>query len=294
LTGAGTFVEYPLPPAFTTLTAITAGPDGNVWFTETGGSPGVVASDARWANVSRVGRITPSGTVNEYNVSASATFLVGIVTGPDRNLWVTDRAANKVFRVTISGTVNAYAMPTPSSGPSSITVGPDGNFWITESYAGKLARLTPSGVFTEFKLPVADDEPVSIVAGPDGNLWVTERGRSGGGAGPGKVAKVTTSGDFTEYAIPEKKGVVGFRQPSPGMIVVGPDNNLWFTAADNLDMVTTSGVFTQYVIGGAANNSATSLQAVTAGPGGKVWFTAGGQPGLRPWVGGLVAVPSKV
>jgi virginiamycin B lyase len=294
LTGGGIFVEYPLPTAFTNLTAITAGPDGNVWFTETGGSPGVVASDARWANVSRVGRITPSGTVSEYNVSASTTLLVGIVTGPDRNLWVTDRAANKVFRVTISGTVNAYAMPTPNSGPNSITVGPDGNFWITESYAGKLARLTTSGVFTEFKLPTANDEPVSIVAGPDGNLWVTERGRFGGGGGPGKVAKVTTSGDFTEYVIPEKKGVVGFRQPSPGMIVVGPDNNLWFTAADNLDMVTTSGVFTQYVIGGAANNSATSLQAVTAGPGGKVWFTAGGQPGLRPWVGGLVAVPSKV
>jgi virginiamycin B lyase len=195
--------------------------------------------------------------------------------------------------VTVSGTVNAYTIPTPNSGPSSITVGPDGNLWITESYAGKLARLTTSGVFTEFKLPLANDEPVSIVAGPDGNLWITEKGRFGGGGGPGKVAKVTTSGAFTEYAIPEKKGVVGFRQPTPGMIVVGPDNNLWFTAADNLDMVTTSGVFTQYVIPGAANR-ATSLQAITAGPGGNVWFIAGGQPGFRPWVGGLVAVPSKV
>ena len=292
LTTGGTFVEYPLSSAFTTPIAITFGPDGNIWFTETVGSPGVVASQARFANVGRIGTITPSGGISEYGVSASVALLVGIVTGPDHNLWAIDRAANQVLRVTVSGLVKAYQMPTPNSEPNSIAVGPDGNLWITEIYAGELARMTTSGIFTEFKLPGSSDAPVRIAAGPDGNLWVTEAGRFGGGGGPGKVAKVTTSGDFIEYLVPEKRGVVGFRQPPPGMIVVGPDNNLWFSAADNLDMVTTSGTFTQYVVP-QTGNGATSVRAISAGLGGKVWFTTGGQPRFRPQVGELVAVPSK-
>lgn len=288
----GSFSDYSVPSQFSGLGGITAGPDGSIWFTETGGATGVVATGARRGNIGKVGKITPTGVITEYSVPASETFLVGIATGPDHDLWVTDRAANKVYRVTVSGTVDAaFAIPTANSEPTSITVGPDGSLWLTESYAGKVARLTTAGAFTEFSLPNTSDVPVSIVAGPDGNLWVTESGRFGSG-GPGKVAKVTTSGAFTEYTVPNLVGPAHFEEPPPGRIIVGPDKNLWFGAGDNLDMVTTSGVFTQYVIPGTGS-SATYLRGIAAGPDGSIWFTAGGQPGLHAQVGRLVAVTSK-
>jgi len=52
---------------------ITAGPDGNLWFTE--------------ANGNRIGRITPAGVVTEFSagITAGATPY-GITAGPDGNL----------------------------------------------------------------------------------------------------------------------------------------------------------------------------------------------------------------
>ena len=58
---------------------ITAGPDGNVWFTEFKG-------DA-------VGRITPEGEVTEFQLGIStASEPQDITAGPDGNLWFTELA----------------------------------------------------------------------------------------------------------------------------------------------------------------------------------------------------------
>src|SRR5438105_9999155 len=68
--------EFPLPPlnfgsTFGALN-ITAGTDGNLWFTDP------VASE--------IGRITPSGQVTEFpGLSAE----IDITAGPDGNLWFT-------------------------------------------------------------------------------------------------------------------------------------------------------------------------------------------------------------
>src|SRR5436309_16032742 len=58
---------------------ITAGPDGNLWFTE--GSAFVV---------NRIGRLTTSGTLTEFSSGISgASFVARITRGPDGNLWFT-------------------------------------------------------------------------------------------------------------------------------------------------------------------------------------------------------------
>jgi len=68
----GTFSSY-----FKTSTtntgplAVCAGPDGNVYYTKQGG----------------IGRATPSGTINEYQVPSGDSS--GIVNGPDGKLWFT-------------------------------------------------------------------------------------------------------------------------------------------------------------------------------------------------------------
>jgi hypothetical protein len=58
---------------------ITAGPDGNPWFTENG--------------ISRIGRITPLGVVTEFSTGIRAfAGPSGITAGPDGNLWFTEFA----------------------------------------------------------------------------------------------------------------------------------------------------------------------------------------------------------
>ena len=65
----GTMVEFPLP-AGQHASDITTGPDGNLWFTVTGG----------------VGRITPTGTITEVQVTGGS---IAITNGPDGKLWFT-------------------------------------------------------------------------------------------------------------------------------------------------------------------------------------------------------------
>jgi len=76
MTPAGAVTEFPLP-ADNQLYAITTGPDGNLWFTDTG--------------TKSVGRITPAGEVTEFVVGDSTVQLGGITAGPDGNIWFTER-----------------------------------------------------------------------------------------------------------------------------------------------------------------------------------------------------------
>src|SRR5580693_2010665 len=106
---AAGIAEYPVPLA-QSLGAITAGPDGNVWFVEEGGS---------------VGKITPSGTVTQYALPSTSNTGVGpvplgITTGQDGNLWFTEAAVGNVGRITPSGTITIF----PLTGNLNIPVGP--------------------------------------------------------------------------------------------------------------------------------------------------------------------------
>jgi virginiamycin B lyase len=75
---------------------ITAGPDGNLWFTEYGGN--------------RIGRITPLGVVTEFSAGISAGAGPSFITaGPDGNLWFAEYGGNRIGRIT---TGPAVAPPT--------------------------------------------------------------------------------------------------------------------------------------------------------------------------------------
>lgn len=59
ITPTGAVTEFPLPTPNSFPLGVTAAPDGNVWFTESG------------AAANKIGRITPSGTVTEFPVPSS-------------------------------------------------------------------------------------------------------------------------------------------------------------------------------------------------------------------------------
>jgi virginiamycin B lyase len=139
MTTAGKFTTFNVPRSNGATDDITAGPDGNLWFTLDG-------SDA-----SRIGRITPSGTITLFPFpspeNSDYLYLSGITAGPDGNLWFTYQDfttnANAIGRITTSGTITLFPTPTANSGPTDITLGPDGNLWFTEA-VGNIGRITTS------------------------------------------------------------------------------------------------------------------------------------------------------
>jgi streptogramin lyase len=114
-----TISEFTVPSAGGPF-RITAGPDGNVWFTEYFG-PGI-------------GRITPDGVITEFRIPSSPARPLQITTGPDGNLWFTEsaRSANRIGRVTPSGSFTEFLIPTAACNADGIATGPDGALWFTE------------------------------------------------------------------------------------------------------------------------------------------------------------------
>jgi streptogramin lyase len=64
-----------------------------------------------------------------------------IAPGPDKNLWFTESAKNKIGRITTGGTITEFPIPTPSSIPRGIAPGPDKNLWFTESSGNDIGQV---------------------------------------------------------------------------------------------------------------------------------------------------------
>ena len=240
--------EFPLPRANSSPAGICVGPDGNVWFVESANNT--------------IGRISPSGTVSEFVVSATldGPNLYDIAAGPDGNLWFTESLAHKIGRITPLGVITEFDLPTAGATPRSITAGPDGNLWFTEQ-AGRIGRITSSGTITEYILINAVTVPSlqGITAGPDGKLWFTDENNN-------QIDNISVTGVFGGYNVPTAAS-------QPHDIVAGPDGNLWFTEyhADQIGRITPQGVTTEFgsgIVSGAPTN-------ITAGADGNLWFTDG-------------------
>jgi streptogramin lyase len=158
--------------AISTVTDITPGPDGNMWFTEY--SLNMLSGVA----VGAIARITPSGTITTYR--GDIAHPASITQGPDGNLWFTDAGRFTIGRITPAGVITLFgtdAAGQPITRPTGIAAGPDGNLWFTMAGASGHAagEITPAGVITQFGArgstpPVG----IEIVAGPDGGVWTTD------------------------------------------------------------------------------------------------------------------------
>jgi len=255
--------------------AITAGPDGALWFADASYLSG-------W-----IGRITTAGAITKFPVPTSSA-LTGITVGPDGALWFTEYQGNKIGRITTTGQVTEYAIPTSNSVPIGIAKGPDGDLWFTEFIADKIGRVIPDGTGTITEFPLGyGSRPRDITAGPDGALWFTESGSNGN-----KIGRITTDGTITEFPVPTG---------NPYNITVGPDGALWFTeqTGNKIGRITTTGQVTEFAIGkggGGKKNTNNQPQptGITQGPDGNLWFAEWGDskigrlvpPPLGPGVAG--------
>ncbi len=97
---------------------IAVGPDGNLWFTESGAG--------------RIGRVTPAGEVTEFSLPNSdlAEEIGPIVAGPDGDLWFgTDHG---IGSVSPSGRVGQlYCLSaTCEEGADALALGSEGSLWV--------------------------------------------------------------------------------------------------------------------------------------------------------------------
>jgi streptogramin lyase len=237
---------------FSFPTDIVVGPDGNLWFTE----PGVY----------KIGRITPSGYLSEFEALGGPTM---ITVGPDGNLWFTEEYQDMIGRVSPSGQVNEFPLNKRNVQPFAIVAGPDGNVWFTEFHGESVGRITPSGKIDEFRLSIPTYEPSNIIVGPDGNLWFTEGNwyTSENSEVTGGIGRITTAGVITEFPLPSSSS-------PPVPLISGPDGNLWFTEPGfsgpgrTIGRITTDGLITEF----ATPDPNGRPHDLVAGPDGNIWF----------------------
>src|SRR5262245_22580212 len=103
---SNTITEYPVPTASAGVRGLTAGPDGNLWFTENPGN--------------KVGMVNPTThAISEFagpTAKNSTSGLEGIVAGPDGNLWFTEfnyRSVGKIGEINpTTHAISEFAVPT--------------------------------------------------------------------------------------------------------------------------------------------------------------------------------------
>jgi streptogramin lyase len=243
-----TITEFPAPTASSQPNWITAGPDGNLWFTER-------VND-------KIGMINPTTHASaEFAIPTANALPFGITAGPDGNLWFAELGGNKIGEINpATHAIAEFPVPTASAGPDWITMGPDGNLWFTELNANKIGEINPAThAIAEFSGPTGN--PGWMTAGPDGNLWFTEQA--------GKIGMINP----ITHAIEE------FATPTPNSypedITAGPDGNLWFTEGD-ANKIGEINPATHAIAEFPVPTASAGLTGITAGPDGNLWFTEQG------------------
>jgi streptogramin lyase len=243
---------------------ITTGPDGNLWFVESG----------------KIGRVSTAGSLTEFALTAGRSAK-SITPGRDGNLWFTEPSAGRYGRITTAGDIKEFLLAgnsgygTPINRPQSITTGPDGNLWFTQTIFSRqslrtigsnIDRINPDGSITQFPLPSGGTKSTTpavdaIVSGSDRALWFTDTQQ-------GRIWRITTAGTTAFFTMPHG---------SPGGLAAGPDGALWTTATsfgqvgDQVTRLTTAGVLTEHPVTADGTNGATLGRIASAA--GNLWFT---------------------
>jgi virginiamycin B lyase len=204
--------EFPLPMAG--CANITAGPDGNLWFTD-GNTP------------KQIGMINPTThAIAYFPLPTVGSAAAGMTAGPDGNLWFTDAGTGQIGMINpTTDAIAEFPVPIPTGAPpaalSVITTGPDGDLWFAIGDAdaqigGEIGVINPTTHSIAEVHIRSKYAPGDITDGPDGKLWFTDGSAN-------KIGMIN----------PKTRAVALFSLPKttrfPIGITTGPNGNLWFT-----------------------------------------------------------------
>jgi hypothetical protein len=263
--GAITVNEYAIPTPNSNPFQIVAGPDGNLWFTE--------------SRESKIGRITPSGLVTEYPLPNPLSGALWITAGPEGNVWftVTLPGNNRIARITPNGAISEFPLPNPSESPYSLISGKDALWYLVAGR--KIGKVTTSGTITEYPLPVPFGNTITeITTDAEGNIrFVQLRSPPPPASAEYFLGKLTPNGTYSETPL----GQFGLYYLTD--LSLGPDGNLWISTSGAPD---DSGGSREVYHGFRKLNPDGTLSATfiptqslaptkfTTGPDGSFWFLA--------------------
>lgn len=123
-----------------------------------------------------------SGAVTTYSTgftsasTSSTSYPLGVVEGPDNNIWATLNNGSKIARITPSGgTVDEFAVPSSGTNPVGICVLGSNIWYCNNGTSSGITKIsTFSGTPTQTHYTSGFTAPYACTAGPDGNLWVTD------------------------------------------------------------------------------------------------------------------------
>jgi virginiamycin B lyase len=287
--------EYALPTAGSLPGGIVAGPDGALWFYETGsnrigrittdgqiteypiptadasepyqGFLGVGPDGALWFTENRtvsLGRLTTDGQATEmpfdlvvrsHLPGRASIAILGLVTGPDRAQWFTSPLSNSIWRLEMDGQTAEHVLPTADATPGGIVVAPDDSLWFTEPTANQLGRMTPDGAISEYPIPTPGSFAVRLTIGPDGAAWFAEIRGN-------KIGRMGANGEVTEYPVADM---------APVGITAGPDGAIWFCGfgSNEIGRITLDGMVERFPV----PTPKSVPYHIVPGPDGALWFT---------------------
>jgi streptogramin lyase len=181
-------------------TALTAGPDGNVWVAIPG----------------KIVKFSPSNPAGATTYTIAGLSPRAITSASDGTLWVTDTAnGGRLLNVTTGGTVTPYLT---GGQPQFVGAGPNGQvaFGNPNNSPQQIGLLKPGGTPQTIDRPNGSD-PFGVTFGADGAFWVAEFAGN-------RLARVTTDGQLTTLG-----GFPAVSGQGPRQIVAGPGNTLWAT-----------------------------------------------------------------
>jgi len=236
---------------------ITAGANGNLWFTDN--------------SADQIGEInSATGKIVDQIQLPTGSHPFQITLGPDKNIWFTEPGADAIGMINpTTGVYTPYPLQTPNASPYGITAGPNDTIWFTEWEANQIGMINlATNKVSEFPNTTGGTVPEGITLGPGGNIWFTDS--LGNGTASGMIGMINATTDVFSPGV-----TVPTNGAEPDGITVAPDGNLWFTeyAANQIGTFDPkSGAFSEFSIP-ASNTKPTEI---AVGPDGNIWFTQSG------------------
>lgn len=206
-TSAATVTEYTLPAKY--VGSLAQGPDGIVWY-------GMRLGD-KLGGDGRLGRLRPSGPIDELNVPDYLSYYGPLAIGPEGNAWLASFEP-RFGQLQPSGrwaTVKIRDVEFVEGSTSARS----GGIWFTKrgrSGIDTVGRIYPNGRVTERPLPHRESGPGSIVEAKNGDVWFTEYFSS-------RIGRLTPSGRLIEYKVGRYAELSGITADSKGQV--------WFTTS---------------------------------------------------------------
>lgn len=192
------FVEYAMAEPHDMPIAISAAPDGSIWFTLDGAAA--------------IGRVR-DGQVERLPKPGKSVEPLGLAAAPDGGAWYADIAAGVVARIAPSGEIASFPLGTPLVRLGRLAAAPDGSAWFAEATSYSITRLK-DGKLTRHVPESVRGGPYGVAVAADGTVWATLQGAN-------QLLQIAPDGAIEVFDVPRPAAV-------PTDVVVAPNGAVWF------------------------------------------------------------------